>query len=176
MFDQVFGNLFTLAGPDSEDIDLIIEPQILDFQYSVPAETKLKLYEIWLKYRLRITDGNDQEVADWVVKGYGKTPTSLLASQVKAFNTASNVALRDIGAQLAIGFESQPSIEDYLSRKKSAEKPAVDVPEQQTSGETAESVGSEDASAGTETPSDPVVAAAEEVEKIADEDQNEESE
>lgn len=121
MFNQVFGNLFTLAGPNNNNVDLVIEPQILEFQYSVPAETKLKLYEIWLKYRLRITDHNDQEIADWVVKGYGKTPTSLLASQLKAFNTASNVALRDIGAQLAIGFQTQPSIEDFLNRKKSAQ-------------------------------------------------------
>jgi hypothetical protein len=139
MFDQVFGSLFTLAEPATEAVDLIIEPQILDFQYSVPAETKLKLYEIWLKYRLRITDANDKEIADWVVKGYGKTPTSMLSSQLKAFNTASNVALRDIGAQLAIGFQSQPSIEDYLGEIKSGKTAKV-----VTKGEPITALGRDD--------------------------------
>lgn len=114
LFDRVFGDLVTLVD-DGSSPDLKIEPQILDFQYSVPAETKLNMYEIWLKYRLKITDGQDVEVADWVVKGYGKTPTSMLESQLKAFNSASNMALRDIGAQLALGFQSQPSIEGYLN-------------------------------------------------------------
>lgn len=116
LFNRVFGDLLSLVEGDATP-DMKIEPQILDFQYSVPAETKINMYEIWLKYRLKITDGQDAEIADWVVKGYGKTPTSMLSSHLKAFNSASNMALRDIGAQLALGFDSQPSIEDYLASK-----------------------------------------------------------
>jgi len=123
LFEQVFDNLFSLVGSDEDDYDLKIEPHILDFQYSAPSETKINMYEIWLKYRLRVTDSTDSEIADWVVKGYGKTPTSMLGSQLAAFNTASNVALRDIGAQLALGFPSQPSIERYLSGDRSGLKP-----------------------------------------------------
>lgn len=125
MFDQVFGSLFSLAEPDATQYDLKIEPQILEFQYSIPAETKLKLFEIWVKYRLQITDPNDVEIADWVVKGYGKTPTSMLASQLSAFNSASNVALRDVGAQLALGFATQPSIEDYFAGKRANKSAAL---------------------------------------------------
>lgn len=125
MFETVFGHLFTLVAPGTDNVDLKITPQLLDFQYSAPSETKLKQYEIWVKYRLTITDHSDQEIADWVVKGYGKTPTSMLGSQITAFNTASNIALRDIGAQLAIGFHTQPSIEDYLTRRKNSQQNLV---------------------------------------------------
>ncbi|MEM7357562.1 MAG: hypothetical protein AAF431_00485 [Pseudomonadota bacterium] len=118
LFKRIFSSLFTLSEEDSDAVDLKIEPQILDFQYSAPKETKLNLYEIWLKYRLRITDHHDRELADWVVKGYGKTPTRMLSSQITAFNTASNVALRDVGAQLAIGFRNQPSIKEYLAKSQ----------------------------------------------------------
>jgi hypothetical protein len=114
LFDRIFSSLFEMSDSASDGHDLKIEPQILEFQYSAPKETKLKLYEVWVKYRLKVSDSKNQELADWVVKGYGKTPTSMFSSHLKAFNRACNVALRDVGAQLAIGFRNQPSIKDYL--------------------------------------------------------------
>ncbi|NND00128.1 MAG: hypothetical protein HKN85_08100 [Gammaproteobacteria bacterium] len=133
LFNRIFGSLFNLVEDDQQTADINIEPHVLDFQYSAPRETKLKLFEVWLKYRLRITDAEDQEIADWVVKGYGKTPTSLLSSNLKAFNIATVIALRDVGAQLAIGFRSQPSIAAFLSQrsdqKLAAEPPATPLAE-----------------------------------------------
>ena len=137
LFDQIFGNMFTLVPTSASEYDLKIEPSVIEFQYSAPSETSLKIYEIWLKYRLRITDSNDTEIADWVVKGYGKSPTSTLVSQLVAFNAASNVALRDIGAQLALGFSTQPSIERFLravgqlTENRAVAPPASQVLEQQ---------------------------------------------
>ena len=116
MFDQVFASLFNMVSSDSASSDLKISPQILDFQYSAPAETKLKLYEVWLKYRIQVTDSQNQDLADWVVKGYGKTPAGgTFSSAGRALNAATNVALRDVGAQLSIGFEKQPSIQGLLA-------------------------------------------------------------
>ncbi|MFT5136654.1 MAG: hypothetical protein ACI9XU_001409 [Arenicella sp.] len=117
LFDSIFGSLFDISATGTDGHDLKIEPQILDFQYAEPKETKLKLYEVWVKYRLKVSDNKNEELADWVVKGYGKTPTSMLSSHLKAFNIACNVALRDVGAQLAIGFRNQPSIKAYLTAK-----------------------------------------------------------
>ena len=75
------------------------------------------MYEVWLKYRIKISDVNDEEIADWVIKGYGKTPTAMLSSASKAFNSATNVAMRDVGAQLAIGFTRERAIEEFLKKK-----------------------------------------------------------
>ena len=115
VFDRIFGSMFRLVTGDEQQADIIIEPQVLDFQYSMPSESKSTQFEIWLKYRLKITDRKNQDIADWVVKGYGKTPKTMLGSFLKSFNTAANIALRDVGAQLAIGFRNQPSIKDYLA-------------------------------------------------------------
>lgn len=117
LFDGIFGSVLTLVDPADSAIDLRISPELLDFQYSVPRETKLKLYEVWLKYRIKISDVNDEEIADWVIKGYGKTPTAMLSSASKAFNSATNVAMRDVGAQLAIGFTRERAIEEFLKKK-----------------------------------------------------------
>ena len=110
----------------------------------MPSETKSTQFEIWLKYRLIITDAQDQEVADWVVKGYGKTPTTLLGSHLKSFNTAANIALRDVGAQLAIGFRNQPSIKDYLEGTSTAiSEPALLEGKPQSADETNDAADSD---------------------------------
>ena len=115
LFDRIFGSLMTLVAPEVENKDLNIEPEILDFQYSSPAETSLKQYEVWIKYRLKLSNGANQKLADWTIKGYGKTPTSLLTSATRAFNSAANVALRDVGAQLSIRFAQQRTIKQLLN-------------------------------------------------------------
>lgn len=121
MFTTIFGQLTTLVEVDSVERDLIIEPEILDFQYTAPAETKLKQYEVWIKYRLKILNQTSAKIADWTIKGYGKTPTALLTSATKAFNAATNVALRDVGAQLSVRFASQRKIKALIDAKNSGQ-------------------------------------------------------
>ena len=123
MFDQIFGAILILDPADVNQTDLIIEPHVLDFQYSTPAETKTTQYEVWLKYRLQIMDGERQTLADWVIKGYGKTPTATLQSTGAAFNAAANVAMRDVGAQLAIRFGRQRSVQDLIAQKNGISTP-----------------------------------------------------
>lgn len=113
MFDKIFGRLLNLVSSE-EPVDLTIEPEILDFQYTAPRETKLKLYEVWLKYRLKLTGRDEKKLADWTIKGYGKTPTGTLTSASSAFNAATNVALRDVGAQLSIRLPNQSAIKGLL--------------------------------------------------------------
>ena len=130
MFDGVFRHILTVVESplsSGQAIDLRISPELLDFQYSVPRETSLNLYEVWLKYRVKITDPVDATIADWVVKGYGKTPTATLSSAATAFNAATNVALRDVGAQLAIGFVRQDAISQMLQAKATGVGTASDI-------------------------------------------------
>lgn len=117
LFDRIFGALLTLVGNEAPNKDLTIEPEILDFQYATPTETGTTQYEVWLKYRIKILDSDQQKVGDWVVKGYGKTPTATLQSTAAAFNSAANVALRDVGAQLAIRFPTQSSVQEVIAAK-----------------------------------------------------------
>lgn len=114
MFRQVFSGITTLVEDESLDYDLAIEPEILDFQYSSPAETKLKQYEIWIKYRLKLLNSAEDSIADWTIKGYGKTPTGLLTSASSAFSAATNIALRDVGAQLSIRFPKQRVVKTLI--------------------------------------------------------------
>ncbi len=120
MFDTVFSGIANLVPADSSGHDVLVEPEVLDFQYTAPSETKLKQYEVWIKYRLKLTDASDAKLADWTIKGYGKTPTALLTSASKAFNSAANIALRDVGAQLATRFGGQRKIKELVASKTNA--------------------------------------------------------
>ena len=59
MFERIFSQLLNLSSEGAANADVIIEPEILDFQYTSPSETKLNLYEVWLRYRVKITDGQN---------------------------------------------------------------------------------------------------------------------
>lgn len=125
MFDRIFTQLLTVSKTSSAGSDVIIEPEILDLQYTSPKETKLNLYEVWLRYRVKVTDAENKTLADWVVKGYGKTPTATLKTAASAFNSATNIALRDVGAQLAIGFPKQPAIAGLLLKNANGQSAAL---------------------------------------------------
>jgi len=127
MFEQVFSSVTNLVDADDASRNLTIEPEILDFQYSSPTETKLKQYEVWIKYRLKLRNVDGARIADWTVKGYGKTPTGLLTTASSAFNAATNVALRDVGAQLSIRFPRQRVVKTLLDGGAPPAIPDVDT-------------------------------------------------
>ncbi len=118
LFRVVMGQMFrslTLESP-YQGAQLLVEPSIDDFQYAIPRETRANIYEVWLKYRVQVREPNGAVLADWLINGYGKTPTALLKSQGDAIQAAVTLALRDVGVQFAIGFARQPAMVDWLQR------------------------------------------------------------
>ena len=114
MFRQVFAGAFSLTQSENEVPDLVVTPKVLSVQYSAPRETQLNIYEVFLKYRISITRADGEKIADWVITGYGKTPTAQFKGAETAFDSATNVALRDVGAQITIGIPLQKSIQDII--------------------------------------------------------------
>ena len=124
LFNQVLPKLFLsveelAALPSAEQpapTDLVMHPKVTDFQYSVPRETKFKIYEVWIKYNLTVYDAHGSLVADWIATAYGKTPTAFMQSNEDAMNAAIIVALRDLGANLSIGAVRVPEIKAWLDK------------------------------------------------------------
>lgn len=114
LFQTMTASMF--SGSSNPDMKLQITPSIEDFQYAVPRETRAEIYEIWLKYRVLVTTSDGETLADWLITGYGKTPTAFLKSAQEAIDMATGIALRDIGGQLSIGFRRQPDIQAWLTR------------------------------------------------------------
>ena len=122
LFNRVLPGMFSEVVEVSEippapgTADLILAPAINEFQYAVPRETKVNVFEVWIKFNLRVYDRDGELVADWILPAYGKTPTAFLKSKEEAMNEAIIVALRDIGASFSLGFTQVPEIRAWLEQ------------------------------------------------------------
>lgn len=103
--------------PESAATDLILVPRVAEVQIATPTETQLKIFEVWISYRVALLDGSGETIAEWPLAAYGKTPSRMLESAGDAFNQASIMALRDAGAAMITGFTQTPGVSDWLSQR-----------------------------------------------------------
>jgi hypothetical protein len=99
-------------------VDAILVPRVAELQYSIPLQTKIKVYEIWMRYAYQLYTPDGELIADWTMTSYGKTPTAFMQTDQAAVNLAAVVALRDAGANFATGFTRVPAVRDWLSGRQ----------------------------------------------------------
>lgn len=135
LFDQVLPSMFqnvshvdNIAGNPDSTIDGILAPEVEEMQFALPNETKSDLYEVWIKYKVKLFNPNGDVVADWPVTGYGKSSTEFLKSRDKGLQSAINSAFRDAGAKLSLNFTRVPPIRQWLAEKpKICNSKATDI-------------------------------------------------
>ncbi|MEX2367331.1 MAG: hypothetical protein WD601_12065 [Pseudohongiellaceae bacterium] len=117
----VFENVVLLENLDGvsarDDLDAVFVPVIEEFQLGLPQKTRLSVYEIWIKYNMRLSRANGDYIADWVMTAYGKSPEEGFQSTDEGVNNAAVVALRDLAASFALGFTSIPEVNDWLKER-----------------------------------------------------------
>ncbi len=124
LFDRVLPSMFqsithmdSISVAPAANIDGILVPEVEEMQFSLPSETRSDLYEVWIKYRLKLLDSKDGVVAEWPVTGYGKSSTEFLKSRDKGLQAAINSAFRDAGAKFALTFAKIPAVQQWLAGK-----------------------------------------------------------
>jgi hypothetical protein len=118
MFKQVV-HLTSPPGPGGSNpgVDAVLIPHVEELQYAIPAQTNVKVYEIWMRYRFDLVTPDGTPIAQWTMTSYGKTPTAMLQSDQEAVNLAAVMALRDAGANFATHFTRVPAVQDWLRGK-----------------------------------------------------------
>lgn len=101
------------------DVDAIFVPDIEEFQLGLPQKTKLKVYEVWVKYNMRLENPDGEYIADWVMTAYGKSPTESFQSVDAGVQDATIVALRDLAASFTLGFSGIPEVNEWLVQQQS---------------------------------------------------------
>lgn len=121
MFETVTPRLFQsfevsddLAAALAQQPDLTLVPELREFQIATPADTQLKIFEVWLRYLIQVYDRDGQLLLTWPIAAYGKTQDQFMKSDEDALNQAAMVALRDAGARLALEFEHEPLIQRWM--------------------------------------------------------------
>lgn len=135
LFNTVFSAMFRQITPVASlptvgqyaAVDLIIASNVKEFQYAMPRETKVNIFEVWIKYNVQVYDNRGALVADWVMPAYGKTPTAFLKSEEEALNQAIIIALRDAGANFIQKFERLPEIQVLLAQPRMAPPAANNI-------------------------------------------------
>ena len=114
MFDEVVV-VGSLEEAEMLGVDAIFAPLIEEFQLALPSKTKLDVYEVWIKYNMRLMAADGEYIADWVLTSYGKTPTESMRSAESAINDAAVVALRDLASSFSLSFAQVPEVRDWLN-------------------------------------------------------------
>ena len=126
MLPAVFEEVVRLDNLDSDNnlgrLDAVFVPAIEEFQVGLPQKTRLNVYEIWVKYNMRLARSNGDYIADWVMTAYGKSPEETFQSVDAGVNDAANVALRDLAASFTLGFRNVPEIKEWLSTENFLEE------------------------------------------------------
>lgn len=122
LFNAILPAMFTdvvvvnsLEEAQSRDVDAVFAPAIEEFQLALPSKTKLDVFEVWIKYNMRLLSAEGEYIADWVLTSYGKTPTETFRSVEAAINDAAVVALRDLASSFSLSFAQVPEVRDWLN-------------------------------------------------------------
>lgn len=118
MFERVV--LLDAPTTSQSGIDAVFVPNIEEFQLGLPEKTRLNVFEVWLKYNMRLTQPDGEYIADWVMTAYGKSPTENFQSVDAGVQNAALVAMRDLAASFTLGFAEIPDIRDWLLRNETA--------------------------------------------------------
>jgi hypothetical protein len=133
MFDQVLAGMFreTVDMDDPEvrpsakrNLDAYIEPEVESFEFAAPMDWDTDVFTVWITYRLNVYDADSRLVASWPVRAYGQSRHNVynFLSADDALAEATTVAMRDAGAYVAIYFEDEPRIREWLREEGRAAK------------------------------------------------------
>ncbi len=114
----MFENVVVVGSMEEAEVsgvDAVFMPLIEEFQLALPAKTKLDVYEVWVKYNMRLVTAGGDYIADWVLTSYGKTPTETFRSAEAGINEAAVVALRDLASSFSLTFTQVPEVNDWLA-------------------------------------------------------------
>jgi len=116
---QELRTVSNLPPKKGSELDAVLSPKLANMQLALPEETQFDFYEAWVRYKVRLFDPGGDLIGAWRVTGYGKVAKGgIFDSQEESLNAAINAALRDAGGQLALGFEDEKVVRQWLCRKK----------------------------------------------------------
>lgn len=124
-FRNMFGAMFasvieieelTLDDTIKDQLDIIVVPQIIKYGFLSPSISGLNFYSASIHYRMTLQDTDGRVVGDWVVVGYGKSPSRTFG-QAESLGDASMLAIRDGGARIAIETRNNPGLRAWAKSR-----------------------------------------------------------
>jgi hypothetical protein len=150
LFEKLFGSMFTdfkviplEAEAADLGVDALIEPSIDAFEFSVPNQSQTDAFAVWIRYRIKIFDGEGNQIANWPISAYGKSLSKGIGSD-DALRRAAVLAMRDAAALVILQMDKATGISALSNARRSslaAQPPAAPKP---AATENLESITEED--------------------------------
>ncbi len=100
-------------------VDIIIEPVIDAFEFSLPKNSASDQYAVWIRYTLRVYGPDGELVTAWSLSGYGEAGERTL-KPARSMEQATVLAMRDAAAAISLEFAVQPGIDKLLQEQSDA--------------------------------------------------------
>ncbi len=106
LFSSIFNNFIILErDADLESTtDILIEPEIEAFEFSVPKQSQTNAFAVWIRYRIKIYDNKGKTIANWPISAYGKSETGTFSDN-DDLGHAAILAMRDAAALIILQIE-----------------------------------------------------------------------
>ena len=131
LFTSLFGSMFTEftvleegVNPDDLQIDALIEPSIDAFEFSVPSQSQTDDFAVWIRYRIRIFDGEGTQIANWPIAAYGKSLATTFGGD-DALQRAAVLAMRDAAALIILQMDKATGISKLTQARTEDVAPAA---------------------------------------------------
>ncbi len=122
MFESLLTGLFTGFGfvddplVPNNGMNGVLQPSIEELQFSTPKQTHTDYFEVWIRYKFILYDGNGDMLGDWELTAYGKANEGHfgLQSTAPALQAAAFAACRDAMAFFTLEFPKVPAVRSWL--------------------------------------------------------------
>ena len=121
LFDKLLPGLFTdvkrLSAPTGNtQVRAVLVPEIAEIQFSLPEQAHNELYEVWLRYNIKLQETDGKLIAQWPLTAYGKSPDGLAVFRAGGLNSAASVALRDAAASFTLSLRDVAEVQHWLEQ------------------------------------------------------------
>jgi len=94
---------------------LVLEPRFEDYAFLTPQDMAGDYFTVTIRYRLDLYNPAGERVDGYVVTGYGREKTGNFSGNTAPLTAATQRAMRDAGAKVAVELASQDSVRRLLA-------------------------------------------------------------
>lgn len=96
------------------DVRLVLEPRFEDYAFLTPQDMAGDYFTVTIRYRLDLYSPAGERVDGYVFTGFGREKKGTLSGTTEPLAAATQRAMRDAGAKLAVELASQESVQRLL--------------------------------------------------------------
>ena len=118
MLDRVLASSFSnvvrrdampAEGESLTGIDFVLKPEVDEYAFLTPEDAGVDFYSVSIRYNLVAYTPSGAPIDRWQINSYGRTKAKKISPK-DSLAAATDVALRDAAAALALDFQQRPQI------------------------------------------------------------------